>query len=242
MNDYKTENKVCLYCGKPLKRHYNTETKMYESMVAYSNRKYCNKTCCYEAKKARQRKQELPKPITCAQCGKEFVPCKDSDRLKFCSKECYLLNRKETAYLKKYVEKNKERLSEYNKSAERKNKRNQDRRDRYKEDVEYRERTKAKVKEYNIKNPQAKLKQHLRKYDLSIEQYNEMFNQQNGKCAICNDIGDDSKLFRPLYIDHNHTTGKVRGLLCQRCNFMIGQARDSIEILSKGIEYLKHYE
>lgn len=144
--------------------------------------------------------------------------------------------------MKEYSEKNKEKLSTYNKRDERKEKKNKDRRERYKNDAEYRERTKAKVAEYNKNNPQMKLKQHLQKYGLTVEQYDEMLIKQDRKCAICGESGDESKPHRPLYVDHNHETGKVRGLLCQRCNFMIGQARDSIEILRKGIRYLENYE
>ena len=53
-------------------------------------------------------------------------------------------------------------------------------------------------------------------YGLSRIKYDNIFNAQGGKCAICNTDG------RELCVDHDHTTGKVRGLLCHRCNFALG--------------------
>lgn len=67
--------------------------------------------------------------------------------------------------------------------------------------------------------------------------FNAMFEEQNGCCKICglhqSDIG------KTLSVDHNHETGQVRGLLCQRCNTVIGMARDNIDILNSAIDYLE---
>jgi hypothetical protein len=87
-----------------------------------------------------------------------------------------------------------------------------------------------------------KQKEHLKKsYNLTIEQYNEMLKQQNGVCAICGkeEITKDSlRNVRKLSVDHNHKTGKIRGLLCASCNHVLGNAKDNIEILLKAIAYL----
>ena len=66
-----------------------------------------------------------------------------------------------------------------------------------------------------------------------------MLLKQDNKCAICgtSDWGRPSPC-----IDHNHRTGKVRALLCNRCNRVLGLAEDSPELLSKMLEYLKEYE
>jgi len=74
------------------------------------------------------------------------------------------------------------------------------------------------------------------KFKLSIEDWNKMYNNQNGCCAIC-EIHQD-KLNKNLAVDHDHKTGKVRGLLCQTCNTAIGLLKDNIEILNKAIKYL----
>jgi|SRR5579872_548691 len=76
----------------------------------------------------------------------------------------------------------------------------------------------------------------LSKYGITLQEKTEMFKSQNGQCKIC------SLPFETLYtahVDHNHLTGKVRGLLCLSCNHMVGKARDSIVILQKAIDYLR---
>ncbi|MCR4285084.1 MAG: endonuclease VII domain-containing protein [archaeon] len=90
----------------------------------------------------------------------------------------------------------------------------------------YVEKNKDKIRERNIK----------RSYDITLEDYNELFFNQHGCCAICGTHQIDFK--RQLFLDHCHTTGKIRGLLCQHCNFILGQAKDSIIILQKAINYL----
>ena len=75
------------------------------------------------------------------------------------------------------------------------------------------------------------LKNKIRKYNLSVERYNQMVTEQDGRCAICNSIG-------ALYIDHCHDTLIVRGLLCLQCNTALGNFRDNPYLLQKAIEYL----
>jgi len=74
------------------------------------------------------------------------------------------------------------------------------------------------------------------RYDISLEQYDEMSRKQKGRCKICGST--DPKSAGRFVIDHNHQTGKVRGLLCQPCNAMLGQAQDSVVVLQKAILYL----
>lgn len=76
--------------------------------------------------------------------------------------------------------------------------------------------------------------------DSSIDEYNALFKAQSGKCAICKI--HQSELRRSLDLDHNHKTGKIRGLLCRRHNSAVGFFRDSLEELKKAVEYLKKYE
>ena len=75
-------------------------------------------------------------------------------------------------------------------------------------------------------------------YGITIEKYDEMFELQKGKCAICEEIQITGKV---LAIDHCHTTGKVRGLLCQTCNTGIAMFKDNIKILKMAIKYLELY-
>lgn len=76
-----------------------------------------------------------------------------------------------------------------------------------------------------------------RDYGLSLNDYQEMHRKQNGCCLICG-IAED-KLTRPLNVDHNHTTNKVRGLLCCNCNTAIGLFKENKELIQKAVEYLK---
>jgi len=64
-----------------------------------------------------------------------------------------------------------------------------------------------------------------------------MFNKQNGCCKICKI--HQSKLKSALHIDHNHSTNKIRGLLCNKCNQGLGLFNDNIILLTNSINYLK---
>jgi hypothetical protein len=78
-------------------------------------------------------------------------------------------------------------------------------------------------------------------YGITIDDYMNMFKNQQGKCAICGD--EPTILNRHFHIDHDKTTGKIRGLLCHNCNVGIGNLRHNIEFLKKAIKYLrKHSE
>jgi hypothetical protein len=72
------------------------------------------------------------------------------------------------------------------------------------------------------------------KYNITIEEYDIILAKHNGVCAICGNPPNG----RRLAVDHNHTTGEVRGLLCYKCNTGLGCFNDSLGILAKAIEYL----
>lgn len=77
------------------------------------------------------------------------------------------------------------------------------------------------------------------RYGLTGRQYNALLKKQGGVCAICGNKSNH-KTQKYLHIDHNHSTGIVRGLLCIRCNTVIGSCKESIEILNKAAKYLYH--
>lgn len=96
------------------------------------------------------------------------------------------------------------------------------------------------VKERLLKEPDYKRNNHLKyTYGITIDDYNKIFNMQNGRCAICKK--HQSNLERPLFVDHNHTTGKIRGLLCPNCNRLIGWI-ESYNLLSSVTEYIRNYD
>ena len=85
----------------------------------------------------------------------------------------------------------------------------------------------------------------LKKYGIHTGQRNQMMEEQDGMCQICNSpvkfsqgLGLSST---DATVDHCHATGKVRGILCGSCNNMLGRARDSIQILKNSIEYLRKH-
>lgn len=83
-----------------------------------------------------------------------------------------------------------------------------------------------------------------RYYGMSLAEYAERFRVQDGKCAICKlpEMNKDRHgNVRVLAVDHCHKTGSVRELLCYSCNSMLGQARDNIDILLSGAEYLRKH-
>lgn len=123
-----------------------------------------------------------------------------------------------------------------------------------------------KNKEYYLKNPEkAKIKNekqkenrkrfysspegilssrkaHLKaKYGITLEEYNEKLQKQNGKCAICQGTETHDK-HGVLAVDHDHKTGKIRDLLCFKCNAALGGFNDNKIILQKAIKYLEKYE
>lgn len=74
----------------------------------------------------------------------------------------------------------------------------------------------------------------FKKYNLSKEDVQAMYLEQLGKCWIC----QISFLFSEIQIDHCHKSGKVRGLLCKHCNWLLGHAKDNPNTLARAIEYL----
>lgn len=74
------------------------------------------------------------------------------------------------------------------------------------------------------------------KYGLLGNEYNDMFIKQKGRCAICNT--HQVFLKRSLSVDHCHTTGKVRGLLCGSCNSAIGLLKENTKTIENAIKYL----
>jgi hypothetical protein len=92
-----------------------------------------------------------------------------------------------------------------------------------------REIERANAHKRRAENPDADKNRHyIRKYGISAEQYNELLELQNGVCKLCKQpehirSTSASNPVKRLAVDHDHNTGKVRGLLCHNCNVMLGQ-------------------
>jgi hypothetical protein len=72
-----------------------------------------------------------------------------------------------------------------------------------------------------------------RKYQLEWDEYRSMLEACGGKCEICHEPFDGEP-----HVDHDHSDGRVRGLLCRRCNFGLGNFRDEASLLRTAIKYL----
>lgn len=84
----------------------------------------------------------------------------------------------------------------------------------------------------------------VKSYGITHEEYYQMLDEQNGVCKICGseDNNNERCSSGKLFIDHCHTTGKVRGLLCSKCNHGLGQFNDDTDRLQKAIDYLNQFK
>ena len=101
-----------------------------------------------------------------------------------------------------------------------------------------REQTRASVQRWRAQNPEryaAARAAERTAYGLSVEELDAMLARQGGRCAICRDEPGD----RRLGVDHDHATGRVRGLLCPRCNMALGLFRDNADALRAAAGYLE---
>lgn len=125
-------------------------------------------------------------------------------------------------YIKAYHAKNKEKSQKY-------------KREHY---LRNREVILERVKQWVKDNPEARKRNLLKAtYNITLEEYNQMFEDQNGCCKICGIHNSEAK--RGLVVDHCHDSLKVRGLLCQKCNSALGFSNDDISILRNMIKYLE---
>jgi hypothetical protein len=76
----------------------------------------------------------------------------------------------------------------------------------------------------------------MRRYGLRLGEYEQLFASQGGVCAICGNAPAKGV----LCVDHSHTTGEVRGLLCHKCNRLLGLFNEQIQVLESAIRYLRN--
>lgn len=132
------------------------------------------------------------------------------------------------------------------------------------DDIDYKERRRKSKQRWHAKNPdytrawkaanpdkvrawyesniekikfQAKRSTLKRVYGLTLEQRDELFAKQGSKCGVCGLTDPGST--KGWHIDHCHNTKRVRGILCNHCNLMLGYAKDNAETLANAIKYLR---
>jgi hypothetical protein len=127
---------------------------------------------------------------------------------------------------------------------------NAKRRKRYAEDEDYRERCKAHSRAYHAAHRERDNERRRRRswakklsdfwrrlarfYGISREQYEALLAKQGGVCGVCRKPPQE-----PLCVDHSHATGRVRGLLCRKCNTALGSFDDDVSVMAAGIAYLR---
>lgn len=101
-------------------------------------------------------------------------------------------------------------------------------------------RIREKQRQWRADNPDRCLEVQLRnKFGITLQDYRRLLDEQDGKCAIC---GETCRTGKRLAVDHDHSNGKVRGLLCQDCNTAIGLFRESPRRLMLAMRYVASHK
>lgn len=98
---------------------------------------------------------------------------------------------------------------------------------------------KASKKYWDNLNEKKKHNNWIKRYGISAEEYQKMYDDQKGVCKICQ---NQCQTKQTLSVDHCHKTGKVRGLLCIKCNTALGMLNDNVLLFKEAINYLIHSE
>ena len=108
---------------------------------------------------------------------------------------------------------------------------------RNKHRIENRDKHRETMRAHYRNNPELYRGYNLSRYDITADEYDTMLAAQGGGCAICGTKSNrDGKR---LFVDHCHESGKVRGILCRKCNSGIGALGDSIEGVQRAVKYLE---
>lgn len=112
----------------------------------------------------------------------------------------------------------------------------------YKWREDNKEKYNAAAREWGQKNPEKRYYSEIkRRYGCTLEQYNALLVSQAGKCALCDTLHNPADKKGRLYVDHCHTGGQIRALLCGSCNSGLRYFKDNPELLQKAIAYLKKH-
>lgn len=101
--------------------------------------------------------------------------------------------------------------------------------------------TQGKQYRDSTKGTKSSRKQHFKqRYNIGLEVVDELLLDCDYRCEICGDHKDDTPK-QVLCVDHDHHTGKIRGMLCFNCNTGIGQLKDDTDIIQRALNYLHYY-
>ena len=156
----------------------------------------------------------MAKIIICKDCGEE----KEHASHGLCDK----------CYMRWYYKNNPDKREEALKRA----------REHYRDNLEEaRKYSREYSREWRKANPGRARQLHLRhRYNIDLEEYNLILESQDGCCAICGMTPEEHG--KSLFVDHNHETGEVRGLLCNHCNLSLGYLKEDPRLFIRAVEYL----
>jgi len=105
------------------------------------------------------------------------------------------------------------------------------------------EAARRRTREWQEQNRERWMDQRYRKYGLTYAEYLGLHQAQEGLCAICGlpETAIWRGVLRSLAVDHDHSTGAVRALLCQRCNHTLGRMNDDAALLRRAADYLEEH-
>ena len=213
------DTKICSKCKRELPA---TSEYFYISKRTKDNLHSVCKKCCYTP---RGRIVSIDGTVICTECKKElpatlkyfYIEPRTKVGLQSKCKQCvhdkYYNKEEKVKYVKQWKIDNRERTLELNR--------------RYK-----------KLPKYQSQQRAAEI---FRKYKITIEVVRDMMDEQKGICPICGDSLIDPYRELGYAIDHNHTTGEVRGLLCEGCNLGLGSFKDNTSSLREAANYLERY-
>jgi hypothetical protein len=157
---------------------------------------------------------------TCSKC-RDPKPITEFHSRQHRCKEC------QRAYQKEWQAKNKAHRAEYQRGHYRKHL------EKYREShAQYYQDNKGAIASSDRK----------RRYGMTDEQFQQLLERQGGCCAICGTNDPSGGHGNNFHVDHDHSTGAIRGLLCHHCNHGLGKFKDSPELLHKAMSYLSSFQ
>lgn len=142
---------------------------------------------------------------------------------------------KRKEYNQQYYQNNK---GKYKRKPENVEKINARKREMYANSPEMQALYREKSRRWQQENPQKRKAQRIKKYNLTIDEFNAFLESQNSACAICGYSDRSDAKFFPV-VDHCHATGMVRGILCANCNHALGKFKDNPDLLRVAALYLE---
>lgn len=229
------ETKVCSKCGKEysiedylLRGNGNRRTECKFCHNEYQRMRYLEKQGKFKRDVRREVRESDPKK--CIKCG-ETKPLSEftfhnrnkGQHRNFCH-DCekewirkYHQSPQGKKKRKEWVGENKERIEEYKRL--------------YRDDAIKKERSKVYHRARLLKES----------FNMTVDDYMVMYENQSGRCAICGSETANNGKRKNFCVDHDHETGKVRGLLCHNCNVSVGLMKESPSLLRKAADYLDSF-